>query len=103
METDIVFGFVAIGVAASLAAMIWPFQRGALGIIVNVFVGALGAVLGGLASYLVLPWANHRETPARLFFAALGALAFLFIVHAAWVRVADSLRTRRASASPPIR
>ncbi|MDP9035308.1 MAG: hypothetical protein M3O50_10915 [Myxococcota bacterium] len=103
MSTDTVFGFVAIGIAASLAGMIWPFQRGTLGIVVNLAVGVLGAVLGGFASYAVLPWANHRETPARLFFSALGALAALFIVHATWVRVADSIRTRRASTPPPVR
>ncbi len=102
MEIDTVFGWIAIGVAASLAGMMWPFQRGALGILVNLFVGILGAVLGALSSFLVLPWATHRETPARLFFAALGALACLAIVHGTWVRVAESLRTRRSPA-PPLR
>ncbi len=103
MGTDTVYSWVAIGVAASLAGMIWPFQRGALGIVVNLFVGALGAVLGGLTSYLILPWESHRETPARLFIAALGALAFLFIVHAAWVRIAESVRTRRDPTTPQLR
>ncbi|MDP9150152.1 MAG: hypothetical protein M3O36_09465 [Myxococcota bacterium] len=98
METDTVFGFVAIGVAASLAGMIWPFQRGALGIVVNVVAGVLGSVLGGLTSYVVL----SRQTPAHLFFAALGALALLFLVHAAWVRVADSIRARRTTETPPV-
>ena len=102
METGTVFGWIAIGVAASLAGMMWPFQRGAIGILVNLFVGMLGAVVGALSSFLFLPWATHRETPARLFFAALGALAGLAIVHETWVRVAASVRTRRAAA-PPLR
>ncbi|HSY21731.1 MAG TPA: hypothetical protein VK841_06435 [Polyangiaceae bacterium] len=79
---DSIFGWIAIGAAASFAGMIWPFQRGAAGVALNLLLGIGGAVLLALASFLVVPGA-HAE-PVRLAFAAVGALAALWIAHALW-------------------
>jgi hypothetical protein len=80
------YAWIAIGIGASLAAMIWPFRRGALGIAVNLVAGMGGAVGAGMLSYAILPWARHQDTPVRLFFAALGALGALVAVHVAYRR-----------------
>ncbi|MCL2450630.1 MAG: hypothetical protein FWD17_16910 [Polyangiaceae bacterium] len=88
------FAWIAIGAGAALAGMIWPFRRGVMGVVINLFVGAAGAVLTALVSYAVLPHAADPLTTARLLFAAIGAIAALGITHAAWLRQAD--RRRRA-------
>jgi uncharacterized membrane protein YeaQ/YmgE (transglycosylase-associated protein family) len=92
VATDALLAWAAIGAAASLAGMIWPFRRGVLGIVVNLLAGVTGAVVSGVLSYVVLPAGTHGDTPARLFFAALGALAALGLVHAAWTRAAATKR-----------
>jgi uncharacterized membrane protein YeaQ/YmgE (transglycosylase-associated protein family) len=79
---DSIFGWIAIGAAASFAGMIWPFHRGAVGIFLNLLLGIGGAVLLALASFLVVPGAH--ATPIRLAFAAVGAIAALWIAHAVW-------------------
>lgn len=78
---DSILGWIGIGAAASFAGMIWPFQRGAAGIALNLLLGIGGAVLLGLLSLLVLS-GPHAAT-ARLGFAAVGAIAALWIAHAA--------------------
>jgi uncharacterized membrane protein YeaQ/YmgE (transglycosylase-associated protein family) len=82
MHTDTVLAWIAIGAAAALAGMIWPFRRGVMGVLVNLLTGVLGALVAALLSFLVLPYSTHGDTPVRLSFAALGALAALGIVHA---------------------
>ena len=92
---DSLLGWLAIGAAASLAAMIWPFLRGSAGVIVKMLLGPLGAILGAVASKAVLP----DESPAeRLIFAAVGALVVLGLAQLAWLRYArsKSLATRNA-------
>jgi uncharacterized membrane protein YeaQ/YmgE (transglycosylase-associated protein family) len=101
MSIETAFAWIAIGAAASLAGMIWPFRRGAVGVAVNLLAGILGALLAGLLSYVVLPRSSHGETPARLTFAALGALAMLGIVHAAWSRVVERRSLWMAKARRP--
>jgi uncharacterized membrane protein YeaQ/YmgE (transglycosylase-associated protein family) len=96
LRGDILLGFVAIGAAASIAGMIWPFRRGYLGIVVNFLAGVTGAIVGPLLSFLILPWARGHDTPARLFFAALGAIAALCGVHLVWNRRARRRTTRAA-------
>jgi len=96
MTADTMLAWVVIGVAASLAGMVWPFRRGAAGVAVNMVAGAAGAIAAGLLSYLVLPSARPDSEPARLFFAALGALAALGLAHAAWTR-----RVHASSPAPP--
>ena len=83
---DSVLAWIAIGAGASLAGMIWSFRRGALGIAVNLLAGIAGALLAALASYAFLPVESAGSERARLFYAALGAIAMLGIVHAAWSR-----------------
>jgi uncharacterized membrane protein YeaQ/YmgE (transglycosylase-associated protein family) len=82
---DSVLGWLAIGAAASLAAMIWPFLRGGAGVFIKLFLGPLGAVVGALLSHTILPDEPPQE---RLFFAALGAIASLAIVQFGWHRYA---------------
>ncbi len=82
MLLDSVLGWIAIGAAASFAGMIWPFQRGMAGVILNLLFGVGGAVLVALASFLVVPGAH--AAPVRLAFAAVGALAALGLAHALW-------------------
>jgi uncharacterized membrane protein YeaQ/YmgE (transglycosylase-associated protein family) len=82
---DSVLGWLAIGAAASLAAMIWPFLRGGAGVFIKLVLGPLGAVAGAAISHAILP----DETPIeRLFFAAVGAIAALALSQVAWQRYA---------------
>ncbi len=94
------FGWIAIGLAASLAGMIWPFRRGAIGVVANVLAAVVGAVCVPLASYLVLPLTNgadRHEAPARLVLSAVGALFGLAVAHIAWMRHAADRRPSRAA------
>ncbi len=90
LAADSWLGWIAIGAGASLAGMLWPFQRGALGVVVNFVAGVGGAIVAAFASFLVLPGAH--AAPARLAFAAVGALGSLGAVHALWVRHAGGGR-----------
>jgi len=84
---DSVLGWLAIGASASLAAMMWPFLRGGAGVFLKLVLGPLGAVAGALLSHAVLP---HETPTARLFFAAVGAIAALGLSQVAWQRYARS-------------
>jgi hypothetical protein len=92
MSIFTVYGWLAIGLGASLAAMILPFQRGAGGVAMNMISGVGGALLAPLLTYRVIP-AREPDTPLRLAFAAFGALAALGLVHFGY-----SLFARRHSA-----
>jgi uncharacterized membrane protein YeaQ/YmgE (transglycosylase-associated protein family) len=81
---DDIFAWIAIGAAASLAGMIWPFRRGAAGIGANLAAGSVGAVALGLASSLF--WRSPDQGHVRLLFAALGALVALLLAHGLWNR-----------------
>jgi uncharacterized membrane protein YeaQ/YmgE (transglycosylase-associated protein family) len=87
---DSVLGWMAIGAAASLAAMIWPFLRGGAGVILKLLLGPLGAIAGALISHLIAP---NESSNARLFFAALGSIVALALTQVAWQRYA---RTKTA-------
>jgi uncharacterized membrane protein YeaQ/YmgE (transglycosylase-associated protein family) len=84
---DSVLGWMAIGSAASLAAMMWPFLRGGAGVFLKLFLGPIGAVGGALISHAVLPDEPPTE---RLFFAAVGAIVALGLSQLAWHRYARS-------------
>ena len=81
-----VWAWVALGLAASLAGMILPFRRGLFGVVVNIASSVAGALAGALFSYVVMPYSRAGDTPARLYFAVVGALAVIVIVHFAWLR-----------------
>lgn len=85
-----VLAWIAMGAAAALAGMVWPFRRGAIGIVVNFVAGTAGALVFGFVSGLTFPSLG----PLRLFFAALGAIVALLAAHAAWNRY---VRDRRRS------
>ena len=87
-----ILAWMAIGAAASLAGMLWPFRRGAMGVLVNLVAGIAGAAALGFASHFLLPSSGAR--PLRLLFAAFGAIAALLVAHAAWNR---HVRDRRRS------
>jgi len=87
-----ILAWMAIGAAASLAGMLWPFRRGAIGVVVNLAAGIAGAAVLGFASHVLLPSSGAR--PLRLLFAALGAIAALLAAHAVWNR---HVRDRRRS------
>jgi uncharacterized membrane protein YeaQ/YmgE (transglycosylase-associated protein family) len=97
IDSTSVLAWVAIGVAASLASMIWPFRRGIVGVVVNLAVGVMGAVFVALLSYLVLPHSSDPLTTARLLFAAIGAIAALGIAHAVVLRQVERRRSLLAS------
>jgi len=84
---DEVVAWVAIGAAASLAAMVLPFRRGVAGIVLNIVACVAGAVVAGLISTLAIPLGRPHAGPWHLFFAALGAMAGLLAVHAPRVRL----------------
>jgi uncharacterized membrane protein YeaQ/YmgE (transglycosylase-associated protein family) len=89
---DSVLGWMAIGAAASLAAMMWPFLRGGAGVVIKLLLGPLGAVAGAVISHFALP----GESPAeRLVFAAIGAIVALVVSQLTWQRYA---RTRSVHA-----
>jgi uncharacterized membrane protein YeaQ/YmgE (transglycosylase-associated protein family) len=85
MNLHTVLGWLAIGIAASLAGMIFPFRRGTVGIAMNVMSGAAGALIAPLLSYFVIP-AQQPDTPLRLAFAAFGAFAGLGVAHFGYSR-----------------
>jgi uncharacterized membrane protein YeaQ/YmgE (transglycosylase-associated protein family) len=82
---DSVLGWMAIGAAASLASMIWPFLRGGAGVFLKLFLGPLGAIAGAVISHAILPDEPPTE---RLLFAAVGAIAALGLSQFAWHRYA---------------
>jgi hypothetical protein len=95
-----VLGWMAIGAAASLAGMIWPFRRGVLGVVVNLCAGVGGAVMAALLSYLLVP-PPRGAGMTRLFFAAAGAIASLGLAHAIWIRRVPHLQSRSRRGSGP--
>jgi hypothetical protein len=94
------YAWVAIGAAASLAGMIWPFRRGTLGAVANLLLGILGGLLGPFAAIALL--GVRPDAPSCLAFATAGALAVLALGHVAWLawiphlhRAGRSSRRRR--------
>jgi uncharacterized membrane protein YeaQ/YmgE (transglycosylase-associated protein family) len=82
---DSLIGWLAIGAAASLAGMIWPFLRGSAGVVLKMLLGPIGAIAGGLISRAVLP---EESQALQLTFAAIGALVVLAVSQIAWLRYA---------------
>ena len=84
---DSTLGWMAIGAAASLAALMWPFLRGTVGVIIKLLLGPLGAVAGALLSHLLLP---NEPASLRLIFAAVGAIGSLLVLQVVWHRYSRS-------------
>ncbi len=94
MSGDSWYAWFAIGLAASLGAMIWAFRRGVLGVVLNFVVGIGGALLGGAIAHAAhpehvlrgpaIPGIPAPAGPLNLFFAAGTAIVALLILHVAW-------------------
>jgi uncharacterized membrane protein YeaQ/YmgE (transglycosylase-associated protein family) len=84
---DSVLGWLAIGAAAGLAALMWPFLRGGTGALIKLALGPAGAVAGAAGSRLLIP---REPAIACLVFAAGGAVASLLALHVVWHRYAHS-------------
>jgi len=82
MTGTYLIAWVIIGAAASLAGMIWPFLRGATGVVGNVLLGVVGAFCGAGIVQVVA----HVGPGNPLCFAgaAIGAFAALLLGHATW-------------------
>ncbi len=93
-STDTLWACAALGAAASLAGMIWPFRRGPLGVVANLLAGVAGALIAVIVASAALPGVRSGGAPTWFFFAVLGALAAIGLVHAVWLRRVE--RVRRA-------
>lgn len=97
MSADAWLAWVAIGAAASLGGMIWAFRRGTVGVLINFAAGIGGALIGGVIAQATqpdrvlrgpaIPGIPAPAGPSPLFFAGLGAIAALLVLHIAWARV----------------
>ena len=89
MHADAVVALIALGAAAGLAGMIWPFRRGPIGVVLNFVAGIGGALAGGLLGFAVMRPSGRSPTD-RMIFAAAGALIVLIAIHALALRKARS-------------
>jgi hypothetical protein len=96
-----VLAWVCIGLAASLAGCIWPFHRGAAGLVVN----ALASLVGAVGAALVFASTVHGawEAPVTLGVAAVGAIAMLLVVHAVYGLLWRPVAARHAARHAPHR
>jgi hypothetical protein len=88
------YAWFAIGAAASLGGMIWAFRRGVLGLVANFAAGIGGGLVGGALAHArhpehvlngpAIPGIPAPAGPFNLFFAALGAISALVVLHVAW-------------------
>ncbi len=82
---EMVWIWVGFGVAAGIVAMILPFRRGVLGIVTNVALGVLGALLGGVIGR-ALDARSHFHDPTGLVLSAVVSVLTLGVFHALWLR-----------------
>lgn len=107
MTADAWYSWAAIGAAASLGGMIWAFRRGVFGVFANFVAGIGGALIGGVLAASsapekllrgpAIPGIPAPAGPWPLFFAGVGAIAALLVLHVAWVGLL-SWRGRQAPA-----
>jgi uncharacterized membrane protein YeaQ/YmgE (transglycosylase-associated protein family) len=76
--------WVGIGLGASIAGMIWPFRRGAAGVVLNAFIGIGGAIVGAVIGGVLRVYAWNNST--SFLFAAVGAIGALIIAHVIYAR-----------------
>jgi hypothetical protein len=94
MSADSWYAWFAIGLAASLGGMIWAFRRGVPGVVANFAAGIAGGLLGGALAHAAhpqhvlrgpaIPGIPAPAGPLNLFFAGVGAIAALVVLHVAW-------------------
>jgi uncharacterized membrane protein YeaQ/YmgE (transglycosylase-associated protein family) len=84
--TEIVMAWVALGLCASMAGWIWPFQRGLFGILVNMAVAVGGAIGAGLLAFFLGGRGRTLVTTSFLW-AVVGAIAALTVTHVLWTRL----------------
>jgi uncharacterized membrane protein YeaQ/YmgE (transglycosylase-associated protein family) len=82
---EMVWIWVGFGIAAGIVAMILPFRRGAVGLAINIALGVLGSLLGGIIG-LELNEHRHFHDPSGLVLSAVVSVLTLGIVHALWLR-----------------
>ncbi len=107
MSVDTWLAWVAIGGGASLAGMIWAFRRGVAGILANIAAGVAGAIVGGAIGAAVahrapvlrgpaIPGIPAPAGPPQLFFAAVGSVLALVVLHLGWLGMVKTRRARHA-------
>src|SRR4051812_22876461 len=78
-----VLAWVCLGIGTAIPAMILPFRRGPAGVFINLGLGLVGAVIGGLVG--MLQSSLHEGLQSSTFLPAwLGAVVALLAGHAAW-------------------
>jgi uncharacterized membrane protein YeaQ/YmgE (transglycosylase-associated protein family) len=82
---EMVWVWVGFGVAAGMVAMILPFRRGIVGLAINIMLGVLGSLLGGVIG-LALNERHRFHDPAGLVLSAVFSVLTLGIVHALWLK-----------------
>jgi hypothetical protein len=92
MGLDILLACIAIGAGAGLAAMVWPFRRGAIGVVLNIVTGVAGAVGVVAISYRFFPVFDRTA----LALATGGAIGVLLLEHGVWFALA-AYKRRHAS------
>jgi uncharacterized membrane protein YeaQ/YmgE (transglycosylase-associated protein family) len=98
VNSNPIFAWIAIGLAASLAVMILPFRRGTLGVVANLVAGGVGGPLGAVIGAALFP---NARTGMRLGFAAIGAFVALAIVHFGWSAYTSSYTKRHQQHPSP--
>jgi hypothetical protein len=107
MSWDSWYAYFAIGAAASLGGMVWAFRRGVLGVLANFAAGIGGALIGGALTHRgnphhvlrgpAIPGIPAPAGPMHLFFAGMGAIFALLVLHLAWAALL-MFRSRQAPA-----
>ena len=82
---EVLLAWIGIGLAASIAAMIWPMRRGVAGIAINATIGIGGALSLGLLGHFLHLY-GRLASAQSFFFAAVGAILALTISHISWWR-----------------
>ncbi len=80
-----IFGWIALGFCVSIVAMILPFKRGMVGVVINLGVAIAAAVAGGFAGK-ALGLYDRLGASSSFAFAAATSIVVSLIVHALVVR-----------------
>lgn len=83
--------WLAMGLAAAIAAWILPFRRGVVGIAVNAVVALFGAVAFPMLG-LAIGITKSTRDPNGFALAALGSIGLLVLLHVLWERSTQDAR-----------